>query len=261
MSDTQARISSNSTLCTIIPPDLLEHISRSDHVSPECRSKAGNTLRRVEHCHQIRRLVQAQRPAGRLLAEAPTLGGLHRTLYDCKGKGGLPLDLNHDGEIDPELPLRLRHLPRWEGSKLFEEGHVVTSSDDPGAVNVYNQFKSTYQFFREVFGRDSIDNKGLPLVGCVHYDEASDPHPGFFNAFFWLDVMAYGDGDGQVFRSFTDFVDITAHELTHGITGMTAELEYENQAGALNESLSDVFGSMVKQWSHLPMQQTAIEAD
>jgi len=126
---------------------------------------------------------------------------------------------------------------------------------------VYNQFKSTYQFFQEVFGRDSIDNEGIPLVGCVHYDEASDPHPGFFNAFYWLDVMAYGDGDGQVFRSFTDLIDITAHELTHGITGVTAELEYENQAGALNESLSDVFGSMVKQWSHLPNKQTALEAD
>ncbi|KIW34658.1 uncharacterized protein PV07_01425 [Cladophialophora immunda] len=260
MFSTQEPISSNSALCTIIPPDLLDHISKSDHVSQECRDKAGNTLHRVKHCHQLRRMIQAQRPARRLLAEAPTPGRLNRTLYDCKGKGGLPLDLNRDGEIDPILPKELRDLPRWRGSLLFREGHTVAPSDDPSAVNVYNQFKSTYDFFREVFGRDSIDNQGLPLVGCVHYDEASDPHPGFFNAFFWLDVMAYGDGDGEIFRSFTDLIDITGHELTHGITENTAQLEYENQAGALNESLSDVFGSMIKQWSHEP-QQTATMAD
>jgi Zn-dependent metalloprotease len=58
--------------------------------------------------------------------------------------------------------------------------------------------------------------------------------------------MIYGDGDGSIFTSFTSDIDIIAHKLTHGIMENEANLEYENQAGALNESFSDVFGIMIK---------------
>lgn len=142
--------------------------------------------------------------------------------------------------------------PRFTGHKLADEGYVFKASDDQSAKNVYDQFKQTYDFYNEVLGRDSINGRGQKLIGAVHYDE--DSQPGFFNAFFFDEVMAYGDGDGEIFRSFTDIIDITAHELTHGVTEATAQLVYENQAGALNESLSDVFGSLVKQYSKDPKQ-------
>ena len=270
MADTQARFSSNTALCAIIPPDILDHISKSDKVSKKCRDKASNTLNHAQTVHRTRQSIQAhnaKHPAKqatrKAAAQGPRESHLDRTLYDCKGKGGLPIDFfPRDGKIDAHsaYPENLQDLPEWKGTKLFAEGHKPTASDDASAVNVYNQFKLTYDFYREVFGRDSIDGQGLPLVGCVHYDEVTDPDPGFFNAFFWLDVMAYGDGDNEIFRSFTDIIDITGHELTHGVTAATAGLPYKNQAGALNESLSDVFGSMVKQWSHSP-QQTAATAD
>ena len=70
--------------------------------------------------------------------------------------------------------------------------------------------------------------------------------------------MVFGDGDGLVFTDFTRSLDVIAHELTHGVTEFTANLEYHNQSGALNESISDVFGSLVKQWS---LKQTADAAD
>jgi Zn-dependent metalloprotease len=70
--------------------------------------------------------------------------------------------------------------------------------------------------------------------------------------------MIFGDGDGQLFTDFTRSLDVIAHELTHGVTQFTAGLEYRNQSGALNESISDVFGSLVKQWS---AKQTADQAD
>ena len=60
--------------------------------------------------------------------------------------------------------------------------------------------------------------------------------------------MVFGDGDGVLFADLTKSIDVVAHELTHGVTDFTAALEYHNQSGALNESISDVFGSLVKQW-------------
>jgi Zn-dependent metalloprotease len=77
----------------------------------------------------------------------------------------------------------------------------------------------------------------------VHYDKGLD------NAFWDGRRMVYGDGDGIVFSSFTNDIDIIGHELTHGVMENEANLDYENQAGALNESFSDVFGILIKQRS------------
>src|SRR5438045_1918371 len=70
--------------------------------------------------------------------------------------------------------------------------------------------------------------------------------------------MVCGDGDGALFNRFTIALDVIAHELTHGVTQTEAQLEYRGQSGALNESMSDVFGSLVKQWAG---NQTARQAD
>lgn len=70
--------------------------------------------------------------------------------------------------------------------------------------------------------------------------------------------MVFGDGDGKLFNRFTISLDVIGHELTHGVTENEAGLVYFNQAGALNESLSDVFGSLVKQYA---LKQTAKHAD
>ncbi|KAF2755527.1 zincin [Pseudovirgaria hyperparasitica] len=68
------------------------------------------------------------------------------------------------------------------------------------------------------------------------------------NAFWDGKQMVFGDGDGTIFRDFTSRDDVIGHELTHAVTQFTANLIYENQPGALNESISDVFGIMVKQY-------------
>jgi Zn-dependent metalloprotease len=59
--------------------------------------------------------------------------------------------------------------------------------------------------------------------------------------------MVFGDGDGKIFNRFTIALDVIGHELTHGVTGSEANLVYLREPGALNESISDVFGSLVKQ--------------
>ena len=70
--------------------------------------------------------------------------------------------------------------------------------------------------------------------------------------------MAYGDGDGIVFKRFTAALDVVAHELSHGVIEYTANLVYQSEPGALNESFADVFGSLIKQWRK---KQTAKQAD
>jgi Zn-dependent metalloprotease len=70
--------------------------------------------------------------------------------------------------------------------------------------------------------------------------------------------MVYGDGDGEIFERFTKSIDVIGHELTHGVTQYEAALEYEGQAGALNESFSDVIDSLVKQYA---LKQRADKAD
>jgi Zn-dependent metalloprotease len=109
------------------------------------------------------------------------------------------------------------------------------------AKNVIKGGKASWDFYFQLFGRNSIDNKGMLIKQYVHYDKGLD------NAYWDGRRMIYGDGDGSVFTSFTSDIDIVGHELTHGVTEHEANLDYENQAGALNESFSDVFGILIKQ--------------
>ena len=80
----------------------------------------------------------------------------------------------------------------------------------------------------------------------------------YANAFWDGAQMVFGDGDGEIFGNFTGSIDVTGHELTHGVTQYTANLSYEGQSGALNESISDVFGSLAKQHHR---GQSAADAD
>jgi Zn-dependent metalloprotease len=122
------------------------------------------------------------------------------------------------------------------------------------AVNqAYDNFGDTYKFYWEVLHRDSIDDQGMPIHGMVHFDTD-------YNNAFWDGEghMWFGDGDGTMFKDFTKSLDVIGHELTHGVTQYTANLAYSGQSGALNESLSDVFGSLVEQYAK---QQTVEQAD
>ena len=130
-----------------------------------------------------------------------------------------------------------------------EDGPPVA---DPSVNNAFDGLGATRDFYQEVFGRSSIDGQGMRLDGYVHYGQS------YNNAFWDGQRMVFGDGDGVVFTDFTGSLDVIAHELTHGVTEFSAGLEYHLQPGALNESMSDVFGSVVKQWHR---QQTAEEAD
>jgi hypothetical protein len=144
------------------------------------------------------------------------------------------------------------HGTSLPGTLTRSEGQGPTG--DAATDEAYDGLGATFDLYWTAYQRNSIDNAGLNLLGTVHYGQNYD------NA-FWNDTqMVFGDGDGQYFNRFTIAIDIMGHELTHGVTGHEANLVYQNQPGALNESISDVFGSLVKQYAHSP-QQTAAQAD
>jgi Zn-dependent metalloprotease len=131
---------------------------------------------------------------------------------------------------------------RLPGTVVRREGQAPVPNDDP--VNqAYDYMGDTFDFYWQVFGRDSIDDNGMPLNGTVHFGRNYD------NAYWDGRRMVYGDGDGTEFTPFTTSVDVIGHELTHGVTQFEAGLFYFGQSGAINESISDVFGSMVRQYS------------
>lgn len=112
----------------------------------------------------------------------------------------------------------------------------------------------TLDYYRTVHGRDGIDGAGGPrtltaadgttplIASKVHYGTS------YNNAFWDGATMTYGDGDGVRFGPLVE-LDVCGHELTHGVTQYTAGLVYAGESGALNESMSDVFGSTVERYA------------
>jgi len=125
-------------------------------------------------------------------------------------------------------------------------------SDDQAVNEAYSYAGTTYNFYKRLFGRNSLDDRGMTLTSSVHLGQRLN------NAFWTGDQMCYGDGDGQIFIRFTKSLDVVGHELTHGVVSHTCNLEYRNEPGALNEHFADVFGSLVKQWRR---RQTVKKAD
>jgi Zn-dependent metalloprotease len=115
-------------------------------------------------------------------------------------------------------------------------------TDDPAVDEAYAGLGATYDFYQEMLQRNSIDDNGMALNAYVHFGSR------YPNAFWDGQEMVFGDGDGIRTNRFTISVDIMGHELTHGVTEKAADIIYRSQPGALNESISDVFGSLVKQY-------------
>lgn len=110
----------------------------------------------------------------------------------------------------------------------------------------YDYSGATYDFFNTRYGRDSLDGLGLPLVSTVRYCDPGDSCP-YGNA-FWSGLdkqMVYGDG-------FATADDVVGHELAHGFTDFSSDLFYYYQSGAINESMSDVFGELIDQVTGSP---------
>ena len=203
--------------CGIVPPYLLARLATVDDPRFSAAAEAARRSLRVDD--PIRSLRAAPHlPTVRPVATAPAVpGALRRTISDAH---------------------QLQSLP----------GRIVRTEGQPPvndiAVNeAYTGLGDTHELFWRRYQRDSIDGRGLQLDATVHYGQAYD------NAFWDGERMVFGDGDGEVFNRFTTSLSVIAHELTHGVTQYSANLVYQGQSGALNESVSDVFGALVEQYA------------
>jgi Zn-dependent metalloprotease len=230
----------HSVFC-LVPPHVLENIEQKG--SPEQRRLATRTLdldgmlrSRRQLAARVRRPFRAARRAQRMFQgperAAAAVCDLERTVFDAG---------------------QMQRLP---GKKVRSEGQEPTG--DAAVDEAYDALGHTFALYQEEYGRCSIDDEGLPLDATVHYGV------GYDNAFWDGQQMVFGDGDEnlpekqRIFNRFTISLDVIGHELTHGVTEHESGLVYYFQAGALNEHISDVFGSLVKQRAQ---NQTADAAD
>ncbi len=117
---------------------------------------------------------------------------------------------------------------------------------DQYATDAHFATMSSYDYFLNVHGRNSIDNQGHPLWSFIHFNLVEQGYNSNVNAFWNGQWMTYGDGDPENGTTPLTTVDICAHEITHGLTSYTSNLTYQDESGALNEAFSDIFGASVE---------------
>lgn len=207
-----------AAVCSFIPPHILRSIAERGDDADRTRAQA--TLDATSEARGARQEVA-------LAAKLPiaTAKG-ERAVFDAQHKRRLP------------------------GTVVRRESEKAV--DDEAANEAYDAAGATRDFYTSVLKRNSVDDHGLHLDASVHYGVS------YANAMWNGRQMVYGDGDGRYFNRFTLALDVIAHELTHGVTQHTAALEYDGEAGALNEHVSDVFGVLTRQFK---LKQTARRAD
>src|SRR5882724_5620054 len=206
--------------CQIVPAKVLKRLSADRTLSDEQRSGFADTMKIDAELRKLRtqaakltRVTSAiagpAALAAAAVAPAPAI-----TVFDC----------NHG-----------QTLPGGQVSN-------PATSTDATAKAAFVETTAVAAFYSQVFGRNSIDGAGMTMISSIHYGT------NYNNAFWNGSQMTYGDGDGSIFVDFTKGNDVIGHELTHGVTQYSLQLNYANEAGGLNESLSDCFGSMFRQW-------------
>jgi Zn-dependent metalloprotease len=130
-----------------------------------------------------------------------------------------------------------------DGANYVAGGSTSNANGQTAAVDAHYGVGLTYDFYKNILGRNGIDGNGTATYSRVHYSSAYD------NA-FWSDscfCMTYGDGSS--FKSL-ESIDVAGHEMSHGVCARTANLTYRGESGGLNEANSDIFGTMVEFMAH-----------
>ncbi len=183
---------------------------------------------------------------------------VHQTIapvyvYSTAGMNNIPIDpstIKGPADMKPEWNRACQLIDVNDGAPLsialkncdrVVSNGIATLRADAQAKEAATNAKAVLEYFLNVHGRDSFDDKGSPLVSAVHVGER------FENA-FWntrARYMGYGDGDGINTASFTHAADVAGHEMTHGVIGETADLLPMDEPGALNEAYADFFGLLI----------------
>ncbi len=198
-------------------------------------------------------LLMNTRPSSALVWEVNvspnTVADINEKFFIDANTGGIVLHFN---EVDTAL-LRETHdannLFTLPGALICNEATPSdTCSGDADTDAAHAYARDTYEFYFNTHARDGINDAGMKITSTVHFGTAADQLNPFQNA-FWLgstpylgarNQMVYGDG-------FALADDVVAHELTHGVTNFSSNLIYLSESGAINESMSDLWGEFVDQ--------------
>ncbi|WP_375690162.1 M4 family metallopeptidase [Pseudooceanicola sp. LIPI14-2-Ac024] len=182
---------------------------------------------------------RAEQSTGGMVPSSRSGTFISRALAEATATTLSPNRKVYDGEKKASLP---GTRARFEGDPATGDAEVDRAYDAAGEV---------FELYAQAFNRDSLDGFGMDLVHTVH-------HRANYNNAFWNGTqMAYGDGDGQLFQTFTE-LSVIGHEMSHGVVQFSGGLVYEGQSGALNESFADVFGVMTQQRA---LGQSVYDAD
>lgn len=129
---------------------------------------------------------------------------------------------------------------RIPGTVVYSSTSVI---NDPAAVDAHYYAGVVYDYYQSRFGRNGINNSNMAMKSTVHYSR------NYVNAFWNGAQMVYGDGDNVNSLPLSGSLDVIGHEMTHGVDSFEADLIYENQSGALSESMSDSFGTFIEAYA------------
>jgi Zn-dependent metalloprotease len=224
--DTLALARGNSTPMQNIKPDGFSSIP--PYLLDEIAQRSGN----LSYARAARQAEEMQSRGSIFRPHSSQTDDAHgaREVYDAKAQNV------HPGE-----------KARFEGEKPTGDSDVDKVYDYTGIVR---------DFYQKEYNRNSIDGNGMKFISTVNFRQ--DPEKAYNNAFWNGSQMTYGrPDDASPFKTLI-LLDVTGHEITHGVTEKEANETYYGQSGALNESVSDVFGELIKQYAK---HQTADQAD
>lgn len=156
-------------------------------------------------------------------------------LFDgTRGNGINTFTANH---LDTNIFIIFSALFGYTGSEVSSPS---TFFYDPAAVSAHINADKVFDYYQKTFKRNSLDDKGMKIISTVHIGDKWN------NAAWNGKQMLYGDGDGKNMISLSGGLDVIGHEMTHGVISNTADLEYEGESGALNESMADIMGSFIE---------------
>ncbi len=174
-----------------------------------------------------------------------------RDVTRAGGEGIRTYDVNHaavQNGVIPTLTLYTDADNVWGDGQNYIVGanNTLSANGQTAAVDAHYGLLATWDFYKKIFGRDGVDGFGSPTYNRVHASNLYD------NA-FWSDgcfCMSYGDGSFPAAGGFRSMgvLDVTGHEMTHGVASHTAGLIYEGESGGLNEANSDIFGTLTEFW-------------
>jgi Zn-dependent metalloprotease len=207
-------VPTSAVRCSFVPPHITDHLARASGVDTPDPGAAQRTAVLSRQLRRLRQSAAPDLPSALTAIVLPRPGKGDRAIYDDQ------------------------NTPNFDVVQVRGEG------DPGGAENVnqaYDHAGAARDYFKTEHNRDSIDHNGMTVNVNVNFDV------NFLNAFWDGTRLVLGNGDGQIFVDFAASPDVVGHELSHGVVQFTANLDYQAQSGALNESFADVFGSLIEQ--------------